>query len=111
MQRLQDIVSNDLDYIFNQYRDFVKFVKLQCGGQVVQTNCSLQGDKIDMTADITPANAYSLTLYYIESTNEDFNKSLKHDAIIFADGVAFKIIDTNLTMGLRMISMERHKGR
>ena len=111
MQRLGDIVAHDLSYIMNTYRDFTHEVLIQCGSSKETVYGSLQADNIEFTSDVSPINAFSVTLYFIESTNADFNKSLKKDAIIFVDGVSYKIIDAVLVMGLRILSLERKGGR
>lgn len=111
MQRLGDIVAKDLQYIMDEYRDFTKSVELQCGSYKITVNASMQSDEIEFTSDVSPINAFSLSLYYIESSCVEFNKCLKKDAIIYADGVAFRIVDAALVMGLRVLSLERKGGR
>ena len=111
MQRLGDIVAKDLSYIMDDYRDITRSVLLQCGSYKVTVYASLQADGIDFTADVAPINAFSVTLYYIESQCSEFNKCLKRDAIIFVDGTSYKIIDAVVVMGLRILSLERKGGR
>lgn len=111
MQRLGDIVARDLSYIMDEYRDVTRSVILQCGSYKVTVNASLQADGIDFTADVAPINAFSLTMYYIESDSSEFNKCLKKDSIIFVDGTSYKIIDAVLVMGLRILSLERKGNR
>ena len=111
MQRLGDIVAKDLQFIMDEYRDFTQSTELQCGTYKITVNASLQSDDIEFTSDVSPINAYSLELYYRESTCKDFNQCLKKNAIIYVDGTAFKIIDSTLVMGLRVLSLERKGGR
>lgn len=111
MQRLGDIVASDLGYIMTTYRDFTKVVVIQCGSYKETVYGSLQADSIEFTSDVSPINAFSATLYFIESTNTEFNKCMKKDSIIFVDGVSYKIIDAALVMGLRILSLERKGGR
>lgn len=111
MQRLGDIVAKDLDYIFNTYRDFTAIHTIQCGSLKYSINASLQADGVQMTSDVSPINAFSISLYYIDIQDEEFNKCLKKNAIIFIDGVAFRVIDSMVSMGLRALSLERHGGR
>lgn len=111
MQRLQDIVQADLSRIVNDFADFTRSIKIQAGGIVHTVMASLQGDTIDFTADASPLNAYSVTLYYIDLDDDTFNHCIKKNAIIFVDGVSYRIVDTMESMGLRSISLERHGGR
>lgn len=111
MQRLGDIVAGDLNFIMTKYRDVTREVTIQCGSLKEVVYASLQADGIEFTSDVSPVNAFSLTLYYPESTNAEFNKCLKRDAIIYVDGVSFKIIDAVVVMGLRILSLERKGGR
>ena len=111
MQRLDDICGHDLNKIMTYFRDVTKETTIQCGSIKHTLYASLQGDKIDFTADISPQNAYALTIYYIDPQDAEFTKRLTKNAIIFVDGVSFKIIDSNVTKGLGMLSIERHKGR
>lgn len=111
MVRLDDICGHDLNHIMNVYRDVTRETTIQCGTIKHTLWASLQGDKIDFTADISPTNAYALTIYYIDPQDDEFTKRLTKNAIIFVDGVSFKIIDTNITKGLSMLSLEAHKGR
>ena len=111
MQRLQDVVKRDLDYIFNTYSDFTSEHTIQCGSIKYSIKASLQSDEIQMTADVSPLNAFSISLYYIDIDDDDFNKCLKKNAIIFVDGVAFRIVDSMLSNGLMTLSLERHGGR
>lgn len=111
MQRLTDIVARDLDYIINTYRDFTRETVLQCGAEKITTMASLQSDDVQFTSDVSPSNAFSLYLLFIESTNDKFNKSLLQNAIIYVDSFPFRIVDADLTMGLRTLSLERKSGR
>ena len=111
MQRLGDIVAKDLSFIMNEYRDFTRSTLLQCGNQKITVMASLQSDDIQFTSDVDPKNAYSLEILYMETTNEAFNKMLLKDSIIYVDGTAFKIIDSTLVMGLRVLSLMRKGGR
>ena len=111
MQHLQDIVARDLDYIFETLRDFTRETKIQAGGIAHTVLCSMQGDKVEFSSDTTPTNAFSLSLYYRDLKDTDFNKSLKQDAIIYVDGCAFRIVDSIVVMGLRTLALERHGGR
>ena len=111
MQRLGDIVAKDLDYIMNVFMDVTREVTIQCGSIKHKLNASGQADGVQFTADASPINAFSLYLYYIEPDDNDFNKCLNKNAIIFVDGVSYRIIDSILTQGLRTLSLERHGGR
>jgi hypothetical protein len=111
MQRLGDIVAGDLNYIMYTFRDFTKAMVIQCGSYKETVMGSLQDDDVQFTSDVLPVNAFSCTLFFIESTNADFNKCLKKDSIIFVDGVSYKIIDSVLEMGLRILALERKGGR
>lgn len=111
MQRLTDIVQNDLDTIFDHYRDITRIVKIQAAGIVHKVMCSLQGDKVEFSSDTTPINAFHLSLYYRDLDDEAFNQAIKKNAIIYIDGTAYKIIDTMSAMGLRTMALERHGGR
>lgn len=111
MQRLKDIVADDLNFIFDEYQDFTREAKIQAGGIAHTVLCSMQGDKVDFSADSTPINAFHLSLYYREIDDSDFNSSLKKNAIIYVDSCAFRIIDSLLVMGLRILSLERSGGR
>lgn len=109
--RLDDICSKDLNHIMNVFRDVTRETVIQCGSIKKTLYASLQGDKIDFTADISPTNAYALTIYYIDPQDPLFTKCLTKNAIIFIDGVSYKIIDANVTKGLGMLSVERKGGR
>lgn len=111
MQRLDDICGHDLNHIMNVYRDVTRETTIQCGTIKHTLWASLQGDKIDFTADISPTNAYALTIYYIDPHDDEFTKRLTKNAIIFVDGVSYKIIDSNVTKGLGMLSLERKGNR
>ena len=111
MQRLGDIVARDLNKIMTEYRDFTRQTTLQCGVEKITVYASLQSDDVQFTSDISPVNAFSLYLYYIESENSIFNKSLVKNAIIYVDSIPFRIVDADLTMGLRTLSLERKQGR
>ena len=95
----------------NVFRDVTRETVIQCGSIKHTLNASLQGDKIDFTADISPQNAYALTIYYIDPQDTDFTKRLTKNAIIFVDGVSYKIIDSNVTKGLGMLSLEQKGAR
>lgn len=111
MQRLGDIAARDLEYIFNTFRDFTAAHTVQCGSVKYTINASMQADGIQITSDVSPINAFSVSLYYIDIQDDEFNKCLKKNAIIFVDGVAFRIVDSMVAMGLRTLSLERHGGR
>lgn len=111
MQRLSDIVQSDLEQIMNVFMDFTQEVIIQCGSIKKTLNASLQSDVIQMTSDVSPLNAYTLSLYYIEPNDAEFNNCMKKNAIIFVDGVSFRIVDSILVKGLRTLSLERHGGR
>lgn len=111
MQRLGDIVSKDLKFIMDEYMDFTEEVTIQCGSIQKKLNASLQSDSIEFTADISPLNAYSVSLYYIETDDSLFNAAMVKNAIIFVNNISFKIIDSTLTKGLRVLSLERRGSR
>lgn len=111
MQRLGDIVARDLAFIVDEYMDFTQEITIQCGRIKKTLNGSLQSDSIEFTADISPLNGYSFTLYYIEPNDNDFNRAMVKNAIIFVNGVSYRIIDSALTMGLRTLSLEKSGGR
>ena len=111
MQRLGDIVAKDLYKIMSVYRDVTRTTVLQCGAEKITVDASGQADNVQFTSDVSPVNAFSLYLYYIESDNATFNKGLAKNAIIYVDSVPFRIVDTILTMGLRTLSLERKGGR
>lgn len=111
MQRLGDIVQRDLNEIMNVFMDFTREITIQCGSIKHTLNASLQADSIQITSDVSPINAFSIMLYYIEPKDDEFNKCMKKNAIIFVDGVSYRIVDSILTMGLRTLSLERSGGR
>lgn len=111
MQRLTDIYKNDLHYIMDEYRDVTKPTVIQCGTIKHTVNASLQSDDCEFSAEATPVNAYSLEILYTETNDNIFNKSLSKNAIIYVDGVAYKIIDSTLVFDLRALSLERKGGR
>ena len=111
MQRLDDIVAADLAYIINEYRDFTEKITIQCGTIKKTLYGSLQSDSIEFTSDVSPINAFSVSLYYIEPDDSSFNKALQKNAIIYVNNKAFKIIDSTLVKGLRVLSLEKHGGR
>lgn len=111
MQRLGDIVASDLSYIVNEYRDVTEEVTIQCGTIKKTLFASIQSDKIEFTSDVSPINAFSKTLYYIEPKDSAFNRAMKKNAIIFVNGVAHKIIDDTVVRGLVVLSLEKHGGR
>lgn len=111
MQRLQDIVTNDLNNIFEFFHDFTRDTKIQAGGIAHTVLASMQGDKVEFSADSTPINAFHLSLFYRELDDSEFNNALKKGAIIYVDSCAFKIIDSMCVMGLRTLALERHGGR
>lgn len=111
MQRLGDIVAQDLASIMDDFRDFTRLTTLQCGVERVEVMASLQSDSMQFNADVSPINAFSLYLYYKESDNAVFNRSLMKNSIIYVDSIPFRIVDAVLTMGLRTLSLERKSGR
>lgn len=111
MQRLTDIVRADLSAIMTHYRDFTRETKIQCGAYRHTVFASLQADGVEMPADVSPINAYSLELYYMELDDARFNAALTKNAIIYIDDVGFRIVDTATAMGLRFVSLERKAGR
>jgi hypothetical protein len=111
MQRLGDIVARDLDFIMNEFMDFTEEITIQCGKIKKVLNGSLQSDSIEFTADVSPLNAFSVSLYYIEPNDPEFNRAMVKNAIIFVNNVSYKIIDSTLTRGLRVLSLEKHGGR
>lgn len=111
MQRLGDIVAKDLAYIMNVFMDFTKEVTIQCGAIKHTLNASLQADDIQFTSDVSPINAFSIDLYFIETDDDDFNRALKKNAIIIVNGTSYRIIDAALVQGLRVLSLEKHGGR
>lgn len=111
MQRLSDIVQADLSAIMTHYRDFTRETALQCGTIRHTVMASLQATGMEMPADVSPINAYSLELYYIDINDAQFNAALRKNAIMYIDDVAFRIVDTSTAMGLRFVSLERKIGR
>lgn len=111
MQRLGDIVAQDLSYIINEYRDFTEEITIQCGTVKKTVFGSIQADSIEFTSDVAPINAFSKTLYYIEPNDSEFNRAMKKNAIIFVNGVSHKIIDDTVVKGLVVLSLEKHGGR
>ena len=111
MQRLGDIIQNDLNEIMNVFMDFTKKVCIQCGSVKKTVKASLQADSIQMTADISPLNAFSINIYFIETDDNTFNRCLLKNAIIFVDGISYRIVDSILTKGMRVLSLEKHGSR
>lgn len=111
MQRLGDIVGADLSFIMNDFRDFTKETTIQCGEISKTLNASLQAADVEFTADISPLNAFSFTLYFIDPGDADFDKRLFKNAIIYVDSKPFKIIEKATTYGLVVLSLESKQGR
>lgn len=111
MQRLGDIVESDLSFIMNEFRDFTRQTVIQCGSIKKTLYASLQAADIQFTSDVSPLNAFSFTLYFIDPKDASFSACLKKNAIIYVDSVAYKIIDVATVCGLVVLSLERGKVR
>lgn len=111
MQRLTDIVRADLSAIMTHYRDFTRETRIQCGAIRHTVYASLQAQGMEMPADVSPINAYSLELYYIDIDDPQFNAALRKNAIMYVDDVGFRVVDTTTAMGLRVVSLERRMVR
>lgn len=111
MQRLGDIVSDDLNKIFTFYRDVTKEMVIQCGTVKKTVYASFQIADTVFNAESKPLNAFSATLYIIDPNDSDFEKSLVTDAIIYVDSKPYRIIDKATVRGLWILSLESKKGR
>ena len=111
MQRLTDIVDQDLSFIMNEFRDFTTETVIQCGDMSKTLSASLQIADIEFTADITPINAFRADLYFINPGDSDFDRRLVKNAIIYVDNKPFKIIDKATTFNLVVLSLESKQGR
>lgn len=111
MQRLGDIVGADLSYIMNEFRDFTRETVIQCGSIKKTLNASLQAANIEFTADVSPVNAFSVTLYFEDPKDSDFVRCLVKNAIIYVDTKPYRIIDSATVRGLVVLSLERKEGR
>lgn len=113
MQRLTDILDNDLDWIFKEARDFTYSVVLQAGAEKITLLASLQADNMQADASADPLNAYSLTLYCLESDiTETFKKHLSKNGVIYINAIAHKIVDTTVDMGrVRRLAVTKQSSR
>jgi hypothetical protein len=111
MQRLGDIVEQDLSFIVNEFRDFTRETTIQCGTIKKTLYASLQSAEIDFTSDVSPLNAFSFSLYFIDPKDADFSACLVKNAIIYVDSKPYKIIDCATVRGLVVLSLERKQGR
>ena len=111
MQRLSDIFHRDLHAIMETFRDFTRQTVLQCGAVKKTVWASMQADGKELPADVSPVNAFALELYFIETDCAAFNNSLLTNAIIYVDGVAFRIVDSATVYDLRVLSLERKSRR
>jgi hypothetical protein len=113
MQRVQDIIQHDLDWIFEVARDFTMPITIQSGSEKAVVKASIQADKMDFSAGESPINAYSFTAYIREAElPESITKSITKDAIIYINQAAYRVIDTAVDLGvMRRISVEKHVSR
>lgn len=111
MQRLNDIIADDLNYIMTVYRDFTEEITIQCGAIKKSVYGSLQVENNEFAADTTATNPFSCWLYYIEPNDSDFNRAMVTNAIIIVNSKSYKIIDSTVVKGLRVLSLEKHGGR
>ena len=111
MQRLGDIVGSDLSFIMNEFRDFTQQTTIQCGDIFKTLNASLQVADVEFASDVSPLNAFSFTLYFIDPGDADFTKRLVKNSIIYVDSKPYRIIDKATTYGLVVLSLESKQGR
>ena len=112
MERLDDILDSDLDYIFTQYRDLTTSILLQIGSEKFSILASLQSSTMEFSAHEKPINAYSLELLFrIKDISLTAKKRLSKDSIIYIDDVAYKVIDADVCRGLAALSLERGTAR
>ena len=111
MQRLGDIVAKDLAYIVNVYRDFTEEITIQCGTVKKTLYASLQSEEMEFTSGVSALNAFSCWVYYIEPDDSEFNRAMVKNAIIFVQGISYKIVDSTVVRGLRVLSLEKSGGR
>ncbi len=108
MERLEDILTKDLETVFTYYRDFTGTLLIQTGTEKLTVWGSLQADEMQMNAEATPVNAYSLTLLVRDSDlTASFKNKLSQDSILYVEGVAYRIVDTSESGGIYAISLNK----
>lgn len=112
MQRLDDILESDLDYIFSTARDFTRETKIKIGVEEFTLMTSLQSSDMQFNAAEKPINAYHLELLLrVKDISSTAKKKLSKDAIIYIDSVAYKVIDADECRGVVAMSLERGTAR
>ena len=112
MQRLEDILDKDLEYIFNIARDYVRETVVKVGAEEVTIMASLQSSEMEFSASERPINAYKLEfLCRTKDLPKSMTKKMSKDAIIYIDGTAYKIVDASDSRGVWGMSLERGSGR
>jgi hypothetical protein len=112
MQRLEDILESDIDYIFTQYRDFTRVTCVQIGAEKFSLYTSLQSISSEFSASEKPVNAYNAELLLrAKDITPTAKKTLKKDAIIYVDDTAYRVIDIDVSRGVIAMSLERKGGR
>ena len=108
MERLDDILDSDLDYIFTQYRDLTIPTMLQVGSEKFNILASLQSSDIEFSSSERPVNAYKLELLIrSKDISPTAKKKISKDAIIYIDGTAYKVVDADISRGVIAMNLER----
>lgn len=109
MERLTDeFIEKDLEWVFVEAQDFTRETKIKIGAEEFVLMASLQSSDMEFSASETPVNAYRLELILrIKDISATAKKHLSNDAIIYIDGVAYKIIDADICRRVVALSLER----
>lgn len=112
MQRLEDVLEKDLSWIFYEARDFTRQTLLQIANEKFTIMASLQSSDMEFSASEKAINAYKIELLIREKDiSNTAKKKLSKDAILYVDGTAYKVIDTDVCRGVIAMSLERGTAR
>ncbi len=109
MERLTDeFIERDLEWVFVEAADFSRETKIKIGAEEFVLMASLQSSDMEFSASEAPINAYHLELLLrVKDISATAKKHLSADAIIYIDGVAYKVIDADVCRGVAALSLER----
>lgn len=105
MQRLGDILEQDIAAIFEDFRDFTEELTVSTN----KTNerkvmASLQSDLVTFNSSMSEIlNAFAIKLYMPEQPDLNLDKG----QILYVQRRAFRIVASSLNMGVQELSLEK----